>query len=76
MILKLNLDFDIQVYYLTLPDLARKSLILFLLVALVGCGFVTPPIVSQPGTTTTYATDYERNRQMAAPLATKLGLFD
>jgi hypothetical protein len=94
--------------------LIQRSFILFLLVVLVGCGFVTPPIVSQPGTTTTiimvrhaerdpgydpplnaegmaraqkladvlgqngvtaiYATDYERNRQTAAPLATKLGL--
>jgi Histidine phosphatase superfamily (branch 1) len=84
------------------------------MIGLVSCGFVTPPIVSQPGTTTTiimvrhaerdpgldpplnaeglaraqklaevlgqngvtaiYATDYERNRQTAAPLATKLGL--
>lgn len=84
------------------------------MIGLVGCGFTTPQIVSQPGTTTTiimvrhaerdagydpplnvegmaraqklsevlgqngvtaiYATDYERNRQTAAPLALRLGL--
>jgi hypothetical protein len=93
---------------------ALVFLILCLAIGLVSCGFMTPPIVSQPGTTTTiimvrhaerdpgldpplnaeglaraqklaevlgqngvtaiYATDYERNRQTAAPLATKLGL--
>jgi Histidine phosphatase superfamily (branch 1) len=92
----------------------RLMLSLSLLLGLVSCGFITPPIISQPGTTTTiimvrhaerdpgldpplnaegliraqklaevlgqngvtaiYATDYERNRQTAAPLATKLGL--
>lgn len=87
---------------------------LCVMIGLVGCGFTTPQIVSQPGTTTTiimvrhaerdagydpplnvegmaraqklsevlgqngvtaiYATDYERNRQTAAPLALRLGL--
>jgi hypothetical protein len=97
-----------------MQTLNRLTIGLLLLLGLVGCGFTTPPIVSQPGTTTTiimvrhaerdagydpplntegvaraqklsevlgqngvtaiYATDYERNRQTAAPLATKLGL--
>jgi hypothetical protein len=114
MMLELEIHSLFGVYYSNMKVFTRWLLTLCLMVGLVACGFATPPIISQPGTTTTiimvrhaerdpgydpplnteglaraqkladvlgqngvtaiYATDYERNRQTAAPLATKLGL--
>jgi Histidine phosphatase superfamily (branch 1) len=114
MMLELEVHSLFGVYYVLMKVFTRWLLTLCLMVGLVACGFATPPIISQPGTTTTiimvrhaerdpgydpplnteglaraqkladvlgqngvtaiYATDYERNRQTAAPLATKLGL--
>ncbi len=44
---------SLKVYDLKMRNLIRWLPTLCLMIGLSGCGFVTPPIVSQPGTTTT-----------------------